>query len=124
MCIHFRFALQTNSFSAYDRRLDDDSDSDFRDSSSEGSSDCEPERLKYMREQHSHHSLSTDIARRIDSLSLRDHPISLQEDLSSDECESVVSQACLIYEYLERDPPYGREPLADKVRNSGHLFLF
>ena len=77
-----------------------------------------------MREQHSHHSLSIDVSRRIDRLSLRDHPISLQEDFSSDEGESVISQACLIFEYLERDPPYGREPLADKVRNSGHLFFF
>lgn len=99
-----------------DRRPDEDSDSDFRDSSSDGSSDCEPERrLKYMQEQPGHNNLLSDVCRRIDRLSLRDNPISLQEDFSSDEGESGNSQACLIFEYLERDPPYGREPLADKV---------
>ncbi|KAF4360769.1 hypothetical protein CsatB_021980 [Cannabis sativa] len=97
------------------RRPDEDSDSDFRDSSSDGSSDCETERLKYMREQHSQHNLSSDVSRRIDRLSLRDHPSSLQDDFSSDDGESAISQSCLIFEYLERDPPYSRVPLADKL---------
>ncbi|PON86973.1 hypothetical protein TorRG33x02_172200 [Trema orientale] len=105
------------------RRTDEDSDSDFRDSSSDGSSDCEPERrLKYMREPHSHQSLSSDVSRWIDRLSLRDHPMSLQDDFSSDEGESVISQACLIFEYLERDPPYGRGPLADKISDLAFRF--
>ncbi|PON64493.1 hypothetical protein PanWU01x14_123700 [Parasponia andersonii] len=105
------------------RRPDEDSDSDFRDSSSDGSSDCEPERrLKYMREPHGHQSLPSDVSRWIDRLSLRDHPMSLQDDFLSDDGESVISQACLIFEYLERDPPYGREPLADKISDLAFQF--
>lgn len=95
------------------RRPDEDSDSDFRDSSSDGSCDCELE--KCNREQHSCNNLSSDICRRIDRISLRDNPVSLHDDFSSDEGESGNSQASLIFEYLERDPPYSREPLADKI---------
>lgn len=40
-------------------------------------------------------------------------------DSSSDEGESESSQGCLLFEYLARDQPYCREPLADKV-----TFLF
>ncbi|EXB39744.1 hypothetical protein L484_016588 [Morus notabilis] len=113
----------SSKFSVKPRRPDEDSDSDFRDSSSDGSSDCEPERrLKYMQEQPGHNNLLSDVCRRIDRLSLRDNPISLQEDFSSDEGESGNSQACLIFEYLERDPPYGREPLADKILDLAFRF--
>lgn len=48
-------------------------------------------------------------------MSLRDHHLPLQEELSSDEGESMNSQGCLLFEYLEQDLPYCREPLADKV---------
>lgn len=96
-----------------DRRLGEDSDSDFRDSSSDGSSDCERERgLKYSREQWSHHCIETEI--RMDPLSLRDQH-NVQEDLSSDEGEATNSQGRLIFEYFERDAPYSREPLANKA---------
>ncbi|KAL5553082.1 hypothetical protein UlMin_040483 [Ulmus minor] len=106
----------STKLSVVSRRPDDDSDSDFRDSSSDGSSDCEHERgLKNLREQRVQHTLSTDISRRMDRLSFREQPNSLQEDFSSDEGESVNSQGRLIFEYLERDPPYSREPLADKI---------
>ncbi|KAJ9163320.1 hypothetical protein P3X46_022999 [Hevea brasiliensis] len=101
---------------AKSRRLGDDSDSDFRDSSSDGSSDCEPERgLKGSREQWNHHHLTNDVPLRMDILSLRDQHIARQEDFSSDEGESMNSQGCLLFEYLEKDPPYSREPLADKI---------
>nr|POE64377.1 hypothetical protein CFP56_12424 [Quercus suber] len=64
------------------RRRGEDSDNEYRDSSSDGSSDGELERgLKYTREQRNHHHLSS----------------------------------CLLFEYLERDLPYSREPLADKI---------
>lgn len=104
------------------RRLGEDSDSDFRDSSSDGSSDCEPERgLKYSREQWSHHCIENEI--RMDRLSLRDQH-SVQEDFSSDEGESTNSQGCLLFEYLERDAPYSREPLANKASTFSFFFLF
>lgn len=40
---------------------------------------------------------------------------SLEEGSSSDEGDAENSQGCLLFEYLEQDSPYHREPLADKV---------
>lgn len=34
---------------------------------------------------------------------------------SSDESENCKPSGQLVYEYLERDPPFSREPLADKA---------
>lgn len=39
---------------------------------------------------------------------------------SSDESDSCYRHGQLVFEYLERDPPFCREPLTDKVG----LFLF
>ncbi|KAM0983540.1 hypothetical protein TB2_010867 [Malus domestica] len=97
------------------RRPDEDSDSDFRDSSSDGSCDYETDRLKYLREQRNHQILSCEIPRTIERLSLRDPHLPPHEDCSSDEGESINSQGCLLFEYFERDLPYCREPLADKI---------
>lgn len=80
----------------YGRRPGDSSDSDFRDSSSDVSSDSDSERVSAT----------------LDHISLRDQH---QEDSSSDDGEPLSSQGRLIFEYLERDLPYIREPLADKV---------
>lgn len=47
---------------------------------------------------------------------LRDHQITGQEGFSSsDESDSANPRGSLIFEYLEKDPPYSREPLADKI---------
>lgn len=103
----------------FDRQLGEDSDSDFRDSSSDGSSDCEPlhgRGLKYMREQRNLPYLSDEVPQRMSRLSLRDQNSLPQDGFSSDDGDSVNPQGYLIFEYLERDPPYSREPLADKVR--------
>ncbi|GKU90277.1 hypothetical protein SLEP1_g4287 [Rubroshorea leprosula] len=94
----------------------EDSDSDFRDSSSDNSSDCELERRSNgVREQFNHHNVVSEIPLKMDRLSLRDQQISHQEDFSSDEGESVNSRGHLLFEYLEHNPPYSREPLADKI---------
>jgi hypothetical protein len=91
----------------------EDSDSDFRDSSSDGSSDSEADRgLRYSMEQR---NVTSDIPPRIDRLSLRDSLTALQEDCSSDEGEPMNSQSYLLFEYFERNPPFCREPLADKI---------
>ena len=74
---------------SYCRRLSEESDSDFKDSSSEGSS-SESERGLSLRKEH-------------------------LEDSSSDDGQPLSSQGRLIFEYLERDLPYIREPFADKV---------
>ncbi|KAM0986818.1 hypothetical protein EV1_011149 [Malus domestica] len=97
------------------RRPDEDSDSDFRDSSSDGSCDYETDRLKYLREQRNHQILSCEIPRMIERLSLREPHLPPHEDCSSDEGESINSQGCLLFEYFEGDLPYCREPLADKI---------
>ncbi|KAK7280436.1 hypothetical protein RJT34_25500 [Clitoria ternatea] len=118
---------RTKKPSVKSRQLGDDSDSDFRDSSSDGSSssDCEPvpERgLKYMREQRNLPHLSDELPHLMGRLSLRDHHSLPQDGFSSDDGESVNSQGYLIFEYLERDPPYSREPLADKITDLAHRF--
>ncbi|KAB2629177.1 hypothetical protein D8674_033972 [Pyrus ussuriensis x Pyrus communis] len=94
---------------------DEDSDSDFRDSSSDGSCDYETDRLKYLSEQRNHQILTSEIPRRIERLSLRDPHLPPHKDCSSDEGESINSQGSLLFEYFERDLPYCREPLADKI---------
>ncbi|KAB5538165.1 hypothetical protein DKX38_015698 [Salix brachista] len=105
------------------RLLGEDSDSDCRDSSSDGSSDYDHERgMKCSRDQLNHHHVTNDFPLRINRLSLRDQHVALQEDFSSDEGESMNSQGCLLFEYLERDPPYSREPLADKILDLAFRF--
>ncbi|XVE75231.1 hypothetical protein DITRI_Ditri12bG0079000 [Diplodiscus trichospermus] len=107
--------------SAKSRQPVEESDSDFRDSSSDGSSDCEPERGSNVLGEKRNHGMASDMSIRIDRLSMGDQQI-LQEDLSSDEGESVNSRSCLIFEYFERDPPYSREPLADKIADLAFQF--
>ena len=68
-----------------------------------------------MGNQLNHHHLSSELSRRTERLSLRDQLIGLQEDCYSDEAESLNSQGQLLFEHLERDLPYSREPLADKA---------
>ncbi|BAT93802.1 hypothetical protein LR48_Vigan02g244300 [Vigna angularis] len=107
------------------RQLGEDSDSDFRDSSSDGSSDCEPlhgRGSKYMREQRNFPLLSDEVPQRMSRLSLRDHHSLPQDGFSSDDGDSVNPQGYLIFEYLERDPPYSREPLADKITDLAFRF--
>lgn len=97
------------------RRPGEDSDGDyFRDSSSDGSSDYEHERgsLQY----------SVESSLLIERLSMKDQHVTLQEGFSSDEGESGSTQACLLFEYLERDQPYGREPLSDKILDLARRF--
>ncbi|XVF44210.1 hypothetical protein PTKIN_Ptkin02bG0102600 [Pterospermum kingtungense] len=107
--------------SAKSRQPGEESDSDFRDSSSDGSSDCEPERrANVLREKRNNH-IASEMSLRMDRLSLGDQHM-LQEDLSSDDGEFVNSHSCLIFEYFERDPPYSREPLADKIADLAFRF--
>ncbi|KAF8390097.1 hypothetical protein HHK36_024619 [Tetracentron sinense] len=98
------------------RRPGEESDGDYRDSSSDGSSDCELERgSKYSRGQWNHHNLTSEVPLRMDRLSFRDKRIALQEGFSSDDGEGGNSKGRLLFEFLEQDPPYSREPLADKI---------
>lgn len=115
----FRYLYDNVIIWFFDRQHGEDSDSDFRDSSSDGSSDGEPVHgrgLKYMREPRNLPHLSDEVPQRMSRLSLRDHHSVPQDGFSSDDGDSVNPQGYLIFEYLERDPPFSREPLADKVR--------
>lgn len=98
------------------RQVGEDNDVDYLDSSSDASSDSEIEKhMKITREQqHILHQLNSEVSSRMGRLSILDeHPV-LQEGFSSDDGEAGNSQG-LLFEYLERDAPYGREPLADKA---------
>ncbi|XP_022945838.1 uncharacterized protein LOC111449961 isoform X1 [Cucurbita moschata] len=105
------------------RQWGEETDSDYRDSSSDGSSDSETKRrIKHCREPPHHNDPSITAPLRMDRLSLRDQHLGHLEDCSSDEAESCNSQGCLLFEYLERDQPYSREPLADKISDLASRF--
>lgn len=88
----------------FDRQHSEDSDGEsFRDSSSDVSSDYEPERGSLPKTEISQLSLNYQ------------QNLALQEGFSSDEGESARPQSSLSFEYLERNQPWGREPLTDKV---------
>lgn len=99
------------------RQAREDSDSDYyRDSSSDGSSDYEIDKgIKTTREQQSWHHLRSEIPIRLDRLSINDEHSARQEGFSSDDSEAGNSQGLLLFEFLEQDLPYCREPLADKI---------
>ena len=44
-------------------------------------------------------------------------------EASSDECESGSCHEQLLFEFLESEPPYQREPLADKARDSSVIII-
>ncbi|CAA6671337.1 unnamed protein product [Spirodela intermedia] len=94
----------------------EESDSDCsRDSSSDGSSDCELERGLKHSWGSNHQHLASAPALRMDRLSLREKHEDSQESSSSDDLDAENSQGLLLFEFLERDLPYSREPLADKI---------
>ncbi|XP_068643532.1 uncharacterized protein [Aristolochia californica] len=95
------------------RRAGEDSDGDYyRDTSSDGSSDSELERNLQWNRQY----MISEATQRMDRLDLRKKClVSPQEDFSSDDGELGNSQGQLLFEYFERDQPYSREPLADKI---------
>ncbi|KAK4750806.1 hypothetical protein SAY87_004288 [Trapa incisa] len=95
----------------------EDSDSDYyKDSSSDGSSDDYIEReAKFA---HSEDGISF----RIGGLSVSTDQSSGQEGFSSDDSEAGNSRGRLLFEYFERDPPYIREPLADKIMDLAGRF--
>ncbi|XP_077221515.1 uncharacterized protein LOC143855178 [Tasmannia lanceolata] len=92
----------------------------YRDSSSDGSSDCELE--SSTRDQWNNHHAANKSTLRMDRLSLREKHAAFQEGFSSDDGEVGNSQCHLLFEFLEQDPPYSREPLADKISDLSNGF--
>ncbi|XP_031490599.1 uncharacterized protein LOC116257763 [Nymphaea colorata] len=106
-------------------RQGEDSDGDcYRDSSSDGSSDYEFERgFTHSKEQQDQHHSVMEATIRMERLSARPKNLVFQEELSSDDSDGGNSQTpCLIFEFLEQDPPYSREPLADKIADLTRRF--
>lgn len=102
--------------SSNSRRAGEESDGDYyRASSSDGRSGYEHEKgLEYSRAWSPNHLTSTSNLR-MDRLSLREKHVASQEGILSDDGDSGNSQGQLLFEFLEQDPPYIREPLADKI---------
>ncbi|XP_028805444.1 uncharacterized protein LOC114760348 [Neltuma alba] len=101
---------------AKSRYVGEDSDGDsYRDSSSEGSSDFEiGKRTEPSAAQRSYQHLTGDVSLRMSGLSVRDKHNAMQEGFSSDDSETGTLDLP-VFEYFEKDPPYSREPLADKI---------
>lgn len=98
------------------RQAGEDSDYDYRDSSSDGSSGHESDKgVKFTREQWVHNHLRGEVPIRLARLSIINDHTARQQDVSSDDFEAGNSPGQLLFEFLERDLPYCREPLADKV---------
>ncbi|KAK6930233.1 Protein of unknown function DUF789 [Dillenia turbinata] len=96
-------------------RLGEDSDSDsFRETSSDGSSEFDPEQRVNCLVQR---TWCQQNLRGLNNLSLNRVPMGDKPSMgsSSDEGEFCSTQGQLIFEYLERDSPFSREPLADKA---------
>ncbi|AQK61764.1 hypothetical protein ZEAMMB73_Zm00001d012896 [Zea mays] len=85
------------------RRPGDESDGDSMDTSSESSIENDVERLRV--------SSSLEGKHRLENGGIR-----------SDDGEGDASSSFPIFQYMERDPPYGREPLTDKVSTLAHRF--
>ncbi|KAM7279796.1 hypothetical protein ACFE04_006930 [Oxalis oulophora] len=99
------------------RRIGEDSDGDsFRDSSSDGSSDYEFDKNRtYSKKLRGFHNLTDELTNETDDMSL-------SNDENSDDSETGNARGCLLFEYLEYDPPYSREPLANKVLDLTRLY--
>ncbi|KAH9612443.1 hypothetical protein KSS87_000690 [Heliosperma pusillum] len=92
------------------RRTSEDSNS-----SSGGSSDSERDQaLTCSRGQRNPCSLPSDILFKMEKLLSKTQHTTVHEG-SSDDGESGNSQVSLLFQYLEYDPPFCREPLADKI---------
>lgn len=108
---------ESTESAAKSRQSAEDSDGEYyRDSSSDGSSDYEVEKgSKFSRVRQGRYHLTYDDPSRIGSLSISDENSTMQEGFSSDDSEVGSSRGHMLFQYLEQDTPYSREPLADKI---------
>ncbi|KAG2544706.1 hypothetical protein PVAP13_9KG229641 [Panicum virgatum] len=88
--------------SSRNRRLGDESDGESMDTSSESSSENDVDRLQVS---------AVEATHRLEN-----------GGLQSDDGETNASSSFPVFEYLEKDPPYGREPLTDKVSTLADRF--
>lgn len=105
-------------FSSYRQPAEESESDSYRESSSDGNSDYECEKgLKYSKAWDSNH-VTGSVNLRIDRLCLREKHGHKQEVSLIDDGEFGHSNAHLLFEFLEHDPPFIREPLSDKVCTS------
>lgn len=103
------------SFISLDRRPGEESDAESsRETSSDGSSDTGAERRinAFVHGTWSQQNIADANIENFSGLSLRNKPF---VGSSSEESEICNPPGQLIFEYLEHDPPFSREPLADKA---------
>ncbi|RZC12359.1 uncharacterized protein LOC114412751 [Glycine soja] len=111
------YAHSAEKATAKPRYTGEDSDGDYyRDSCSEGSSDYEYGKRTEFMTQRSSQYLTGGISLQMNTLSMHDKHSTVQEGFSSDDSETGNPQD-LLFEYFEQDPPYSREPLADKIQD-------
>ncbi|KAK6925285.1 Protein of unknown function DUF789 [Dillenia turbinata] len=103
--------------SAMLRQSGQDSDTDYcRDSSSDGSSDFDsPTEVKYAVEEKAPHLLPREFLTKIGRMTISEKTTANQDESSSDDSDAGSSTGCLLFEFLEQDLPYSREPLEDKA---------
>lgn len=99
-----------------DRQASDDSNGEYnRDSSSDGSIDYEIENGMKNSWDQNHHSLRGSCPlKKMASLSLRDKDNVEGFSIDDGEVDGDI-RSNLLFEFLEQDPPYSREPLSHKV---------
>ncbi|KAI4364471.1 hypothetical protein MLD38_020559 [Melastoma candidum] len=98
------------------RRPGEDSDTESsRETSSDGSTEFKMVRGvngSMQRNRNYNNGENVAVVQNFNGLSLKDN---IPSDSSCDEAEESNPPGHLIFEYLERDQPYSREPLADKI---------
>lgn len=111
------YGQPTEKSSAKPRYISEDSDGDYyRDSCSEGSSDCEyGKRAECFTAQRSSKHLTSGVSSQMSTLSIHDKHNTVQEGFSSSDDSETGNPQELLFQYLEQGHPYGREPLADKI---------
>ncbi|CAL9126421.1 uncharacterized protein LOC103991445 [Musa acuminata AAA Group] len=110
---------QSRTPSASSRQMSQESDGDCRDSSSDGSDEYESEKgLNYSNEWISTGGTSL----RMNKLYVSEKQAHRQDGSSSDDDNFGNSQCHLLFEFLEQDPPFIREPLADKISDLARHF--
>lgn len=113
----------THSLVPRDPVEDSDADS-FKDSSSDVSSDSEIESGSKYTGNWCKNGISSCCMIGMDNLFLDEKHISSRVEFSSDDSDCGDYQGSLIFEYLEYDRPYCREPLADKIADLAKQFPF
>ncbi|KAK6921216.1 Protein of unknown function DUF789 [Dillenia turbinata] len=108
---------QMKQASAILRQSGEDSDTDYcRDSSSDGSSDYDsPREVKHTVEEKAPYRLPRELLTKIGRITISEKTAANQDESSSDDSDTGSSTGCLLFEFLEQDLPYSREPLEDKA---------